>query len=416
MVENFAESVKDKQRIKDQLGERDTYNINISSWKVEVVNVYTTSVKLYERTIGTSFILNHSTNDVLNGSFILSSTAMSAWSATTAQTISNNQRITNDGKQVIVDWLYGSTIQHFDNVSIGNGTTEFSITDDELYDEDARNTSFNVNYLDNNGLSSSIVAYYKLDNDVLDSVGTNNGTNVNATYTSSGKINGCYSFNGSTSKITLGATGNYNAYTVNVWIKPTSLNTTNEVFGHHYYFTMIGNNADGSWVFGCGDGADWGNYVTAPAGSIEAGKWYMLTMTGDGTNINVYINNVFIGTAVNSNNLNSTPNIGFRNNRTQYFHGLIDELSIWNKVLSTSERTALYNSGYGLSLDKFTATPVTNSVTSSFTDSTYTIREVGLHNASTTGSMFTRSVFNTNITMVKAKAYKVEFSYGVDDA
>ena len=56
-------------------------------------------------------------------------------------------------------------------------------------------------------LRDNIVAYYKLDGNSNDSVGTNNGTDTAITYSvANGKINQGAGYNGSTSKITISNT------------------------------------------------------------------------------------------------------------------------------------------------------------------------------------------------------------------
>jgi len=40
-------------------------------------------------------------------------------------------------------------------------------------------------------------------------------------------------------------------------------------------------------------------------------------------------------------------NIGARNSATQYTNGIIDEVGIWDRVLTSTEITELYNSGVG---------------------------------------------------------------------
>lgn len=146
MVENFVDSIKDKQRIKDQLGERDTYDLAISAWKVEKINVYTSKIIVASRDLGSAFILGHSERGILGSTTcLMGSSNLGATTWTTAASVSVNQRITDDGKNAIVNWLYGSTILHFDNISVGGGTTGFSITDTVLYDEKDRRLSFNTN-------------------------------------------------------------------------------------------------------------------------------------------------------------------------------------------------------------------------------------------------------------------------------
>ena len=77
-------------------------------------------------------------------------------------------------------------------------------------------------------------------------------------------------------------------------------------------------------------------------------------MTYDGSKsssgLKVYINNALNTQTIINDTLTGTIsniynfNIGARSN-TQFFAGLVDEVGVWDKELSSSEVTELYNSG-----------------------------------------------------------------------
>ena len=79
-------------------------------------------------------------------------------------------------------------------------------------------------------LMDGLVSYWELDEtsgDVIDSHGSNEGTNVNATRGVSGKINTAFEFNGTNAWVNIPddpTLKNYDSFTVSAWIKRTTAN------------------------------------------------------------------------------------------------------------------------------------------------------------------------------------------------
>ncbi len=91
--------------------------------------------------------------------------------------------------------------------------------------------------------------------------------------------------------------------------------------------------------------------ATATANNFGAPStftWYFVTAWVDGTNANISINNGTPNTATVATSFASTApfEIG-RFDGGFYFNGDTDEVSIWKRVLTASERTYLYRSGLG---------------------------------------------------------------------
>jgi fibronectin-binding autotransporter adhesin len=235
--------------------------------------------------------------------------------------------------------------------------------------------------------TSAIVAYWKFDEDtgtsLSDATGNSNNTGTFHGTTGSqwitGKINYGLSFNGSNNYITFpSATSNtFTDVTVSAWFKTSS---------------------NGEMLFYAQPGTPW-IYIsigpTTQGGSNN--KLVALLQTDGGANVTangatvVNDNNWHLGTVVRSTeagrifiyvdgNLDSTTN--FANTGTitlpiasiggMYFNGSlfsggylftgdIDEVGVWSRALSSSEVTALYNSGSGFQYP-FTASS-TNSQT-----------------------------------------------------
>ena len=209
-------------------------------------------------------------------------------------------------------------------------------------------------------LQDNLVAYYKLDGNSNDSVGSNNGTDTSITYSlANGKIDQGAGFTISPRSIivsgsNVGISGS-SPRTVCFWAKVISgtsllgwgLESAGLLFvlqlsGTNYYF--YGNNRD------------------INTGVAYDNNWNFHCVTYDGTTLKWYLNNSIIASQALSLNTTDTPlSIGSanRNNTGYNYNGLIDEVGIWSRALSSTEVGELYNSGAGLTYP-FTKTATGN--------------------------------------------------------
>lgn len=98
----------------------------------------------------------------------------------------------------------------------------------------------------------------------------------------------------------------------------------------------------------------WNGATTQTAYNIGAGVWFMITITRDndtsGGNVSMYVNGTILGSGVKSK-VNNTLNdvlLGNHPNNAFDWHGQLDEFSYWNRTLSQTEITNLFNEGVGL--------------------------------------------------------------------
>lgn len=197
------------------------------------------------------------------------------------------------------------------------------------------------------------VAYYKLDGNSNDSVGSNNGTDTSISYSSSyGKINQGASFNGSSSKIwtnnNLGLSTSSDK-TFGMWYYRTGGTTS---FTLDYRNNSGGNfsltfytNSTGGIIFNC-KGTD-----VVTSSNLSTNTWYYLTTVISGSTLTAYVNGVSIGSGTigsGTTNANNFSLSSYADTPGGYFQGYIDEVGIWSRVLSSGEVSELYNSGAGL--------------------------------------------------------------------
>jgi len=222
-------------------------------------------------------------------------------------------------------------------------------------------------------IKDNLISYWRLDEpigEVIDIHGNNNGVNNGATRNVLGKINKAFDFNGSSDyvKINSAIVTNPSSLTISSWFKKESGGATYECVLHHASANTIGSSS--YWM-----GVDNSDYLTATIGATTGvgwaagktttkatyGEWYLLTATWDGSVVKVYIN----GEYNKEYNLNSytsfttSTRIGGSSDGgasyNYFFKGKIDEVGIWNRALSPTEITKLYNSGKGLNYP-FTST------------------------------------------------------------
>lgn len=79
--------------------------------------------------------------------------------------------------------------------------------------------------------------------------------------------------------------------------------------------------------------------------TVVAGEWNHLVCVYDGTNVLAYLNGVYYGSKVYPAAVTSGPLYLSRYDATKYLNGSIDEVRIYNRALSPTEITELYQMG-----------------------------------------------------------------------
>ncbi len=142
------------------------------------------------------------------------------------------------------------------------------------------------------------------------------------------------------------ATFGTEAFTISIWAFRTHTGIVTEaLFGKSsgtndrlYFANDNDNNMD--LIVGIGSGS-----CKKTFGSFTEGQWNHFVGVGDGTSIKLYKEGVFIteGACVYNLDSDTTTRIGSIGGGN-FFNGTIDEVNIWNKVLSPDEVLDLYNS------------------------------------------------------------------------
>ena len=223
--------------------------------------------------------------------------------------------------------------------------------------------SYDYNGSENNinntpGQTNNLAAYLPLNGDLLDKSGNgNNGINYGAIQLA-GKINQGLSFDGIDDYIQIADSTSLdivNQITVEGWIKPDSFSQRQTIAGkwrdinganERGYLLTIGTDGVPHFYIST-TGID---YIDAKSFAISAGQWHHLVGTYDGIDIKLFVDGVLLDTtpkigSIYSNNesllIGATD--GWGGTTRKFTNGIIDEVKIYNRALSSDEVIEHYN-------------------------------------------------------------------------
>ena len=142
------------------------------------------------------------------------------------------------------------------------------------------------------------------------------------------------------------------SFTLSLWVNPNAIGGIQRISWKNngstfngYYLALI----DSTFFYGIGDGAV---KVEPSGGAAVAGSWYLVTGVRDvaAGKVRLYVNDVLVRELADTTTNISHPedlSIGGRFG-IEGFAGKIDEVHIYNHVLSTNEVSALYSIAQGL--------------------------------------------------------------------
>ncbi|CAN7229348.1 exo-alpha-sialidase [Paenibacillus sp. LjRoot153] len=205
--------------------------------------------------------------------------------------------------------------------------------------------------------SSAPVAYLKFDETsgtaAADASGNgNSGTVYNGAAWSTGKVNNGLLLDASNDYVDA---GNKNSlqfgkgdFTASAWVKPDTVSGTKFIF----WYGDVGTAVPSWWVrmeagklaFQIdGTSAPTGNYVSTDAVALSAGAWTHIAVTREDLIIRIYVNGIEMKGIYTSNvpDVSSASNgltIGKdKNGTTRYWDGMIDEVRVYERSLSSQE-------------------------------------------------------------------------------
>ena len=222
---------------------------------------------------------------------------------------------------------------------------------------------YNADAVGSSSLKTSLVAAYNGESNANDSFGTNNGTAQGGLTYGTGKIGNAFTFNGSNSYVSLpeNSIRFTNSFSTSFWLKTTVNQTGGGGLISDYYWGsedwgyIIRLRTDNKISVFWRKDSTFNSVVSSSALSLN--QWNHVSVVWDKVNTNwkIYINGVLDNqlTSVNASNItyavgSNRTNIGSINSYgPDCLNGSMDSINFWNKTLTQSEITELYNSGNG---------------------------------------------------------------------
>src|SRR3989338_43253 len=238
-------------------------------------------------------------------------------------------------------------------------------------------------------ITTGLVSHWKMDETTgttaSDSAGTNTGTLINSPTWTTGKLNNALSFDGINDYTNISNESNFdfertNSFSASAWIKIAPTTVENSILGKEFNGPTYTGWAfyvepDSVRVFLVNKwDAPSNGIVKNSSIQVDDNLWHHVAFTYNGTSlasgINIYIDGVLSNGTVTRDNLsasmlNNVPlNIGSSvSGSANYFKGVLDEIRVYNRVLSSSDITELYN--YTGSGGSSSQTPSSSSAASS---------------------------------------------------
>lgn len=209
-----------------------------------------------------------------------------------------------------------------------------------------------------NPLWNGLLSYYTADSTPNDALGSYDLTLYNGTTYTTGIINNGFYFDGAndyaeTTAARIGH-GNSDSFTISCWINGTILNRGFVVDGD-----MTDGGTLGTWNSGSGRKLSLlkgqGSAQCFANTTLTSSTLYHLVIVhtpydGISANVQFYVNGSNDGSAIfdiGTPTVSTVKQVGTKSDKTTLYTGLIDEVGIWSRDLTSTQVTELYNSGSG---------------------------------------------------------------------
>lgn len=201
---------------------------------------------------------------------------------------------------------------------------------------------------------SGLVGWWRAEGNATDSIGTNNGILRGTATFGPGEVGQAFSFDGTSGYVLVPNSPSLdtfsNSLTVELWVKPNSQTTNAEWKG-------IVCKGSTSWRLQATSGASSATFSATGLSpqdlpgtrNINDGQWHHVAAVYDGTNVYLYVDGSLdvMQAVTGSIAQNNVPlAIGENNQPTPghyMFDGMVDEVALYNRALSSNEIAAIYN-------------------------------------------------------------------------
>jgi hypothetical protein len=212
-------------------------------------------------------------------------------------------------------------------------------------------------------LANGPVGYWRLGetsgSTAVDVMAASNGTYAGGVFVSStdkalvNDTNGAIDFNGTSGRISIPHVAAFvltNAASFEVWVKPDSLGSTSE-----RWILNKGTAATPTFYLAISGGYAVAGFESTTVGIVQimtstvpAGSWQHFVMTFNGTTFILYRNGVSVASAAAGGNIVATTaalSLGSKDATVGWYDGRLDEVALYNKVLTPAQVLADYQRG-----------------------------------------------------------------------
>jgi PKD repeat protein len=298
------------------------------------------SATIVSNPVTVSYITSDSTISIAGGEYSVSSDGGSTWSTfstTTPSTISPYNQV-----KVRLTSSSSNSVTSTATLTIGTISKEFSVTTAASGDPNA----------------SGLVSWWKAENNAYDSVGGNHGTAMNGATYATGKVGQAFSFDGTDDYVNVGDSSfpaGDSDRSVSLWIKTSQT-------GEKYFFSYGPNISNQRFSLGMSDNrfhVENSNSGSRGTTVINDNEWHHLVAVWSSPALKMYVDGIEQQATIVApwpsslaTVLTGGANIGRLNGLSGYdFNGLIDEVKIFNRALSSTEVATLAGK-YTLTISK----------------------------------------------------------------
>jgi hypothetical protein len=212
---------------------------------------------------------------------------------------------------------------------------------------------------------ANLVSYYRYEDNVNDSKGSNNGSATSITY-STGKYRKAATFNGTSSGIRITTTSALNVttgnFSISSWINPTNFSAARRIYSkqgnqntNQFGILQFSTNTSSKLIGSFRNNTSGTSYSITSNADLVASTWQHVVLTRSGTTFALYIN----GKLDKSETLGSVSNLssdssasfgaywddGSSTFSAGWWLGMIDDFAFFNRTLTGGEVFSIYQDG-----------------------------------------------------------------------
>ncbi len=205
---------------------------------------------------------------------------------------------------------------------------------------------------------TGLVGWWRAEGNAKDSVDNNHGELLNGAGFAPGRVGQAFAFDGISALVSVPDSPSLNptdGLTLEARIRVSEFSENDSVaiagkddpYSPRQYMLGIGN-VSGEWVFRAHVGVPTGYHFCNGATALQKTTWYHVAMTYDGSVLKLFVNGRLDGSLAVSGPIVVTGHpllVGGHASGPWNFNGLVDELRLYNRALSSREILARYKAG-----------------------------------------------------------------------